>query len=819
MKKLFKEFTAAQLARLKREYEPLKGKRIPMNQIEKMQTMLSKYSTDMLVKLANTDIPFIATAAKNIAVVKRGKKWSDFKTKLDMAEADELQCEACWDSHKQVGTKISSKTGKRVPNCVPKEELQEVLDMQEGGMKDVALDLDSLSDKEFKTKHGKSKEEMKKSLEGVQEALDKDDEKSVDDVVKQLKKAVKAHQGQVKSLTKDLKDEADLSKTQVKMVHKKADDMPKKGFMKRYGKDGDAVRYATATNMVKKKLGIEDVEEAFTKKDFKNNERENDHSGNATKVVGMFGTAKEKEKIADINKRHMKANSISRADQTERDAIVNKYYGKLKEGRVLTNPGVAAALRQYIAQRPFISNKKDYEELMKLSLKDMNAFNVKYKSMNANSQSGVKAALAKKGLSSTLVNDNKPKGDQTMNESYKDKFNATMKKFGINSLDDLKSDEDKKKFFKAVDDSHDAKNEELEEAMNISTAKKEIQKIYDKAKKDDNLGGKGHDDFKDLLKQTDTKKLYPKMHKLGTFLASVRRAFGQKLDPSSAKAQALGNELIKLSYKVNEELEEELTPAQKKLPVGLQKAIAAKGDKKDEMMTAEMMKKEMMKKMEMLKAETDPSKVEMMKKEMMTAMKEMGDMPEMMKKEMMKKMDEYGSMNAMKEAVSPAQQAAIAISKKEKEEKHTPSHKETAVNAMAMNAMKKETAKKEMMKMNAMKMPIQSMYGKMNAMKTGDDDLTPMNNMKLNAMIKDPHKSKGDDPKKDMNATYMKSDVRGDVKNGGGTDMSKVNDNPKPMAAMKKINAMYKTEKYLDEKPGSIQNVVAEMYQTGKLKG
>ena len=33
--------------------------------------------------------------------------------------------------------------------------------------------------------------------EDLQEALDKDDEKSVDDVVKQLKKAVKAHQGQV----------------------------------------------------------------------------------------------------------------------------------------------------------------------------------------------------------------------------------------------------------------------------------------------------------------------------------------------------------------------------------------------------------------------------------------------------------------------------------------------------------------------------------------------------------------------------------------------------------------------------------------------
>ena len=49
--------------------------------------------------------------------------------------------------------------------------------------------------------------------------------------------------------------EADLSKSQIKKVHKQADDLPKKDFMKRYGKDGDSVRYATATNMVKKKLG------------------------------------------------------------------------------------------------------------------------------------------------------------------------------------------------------------------------------------------------------------------------------------------------------------------------------------------------------------------------------------------------------------------------------------------------------------------------------------------------------------------------------------------------------------------------------------
>jgi len=84
--------------------------------------------------------------------------------------------------------------------------------------------------------------------------------------------------------------------------------------------------------------------------------------------------------------------------------------------------------------------------------------------------------------------------------------------------------------------------------------------------------------------------------------------------------------------------------------------------------------------------------------------------------------------------------------------------------------------------------------------------------LKLNAMIKDPHKSREEDPKKDLNATYMTSDVRADVKNGGGTDMSKVQDAPKMMAAMKKISAMYKTEKYHDTKPGSLNDTLAEMH-------
>ena len=69
------------------------------------------------------------------------------------------------------------------------------------------------------------------------------------------KKKEKEKNGEVK--------EADLSKSQIKKVHKMADELPKKDFKDRYGKEkGDAVRYATATNIVKKKLGIEENKEA-----------------------------------------------------------------------------------------------------------------------------------------------------------------------------------------------------------------------------------------------------------------------------------------------------------------------------------------------------------------------------------------------------------------------------------------------------------------------------------------------------------------------------------------------------------------------------
>jgi len=55
------------------------------------------------------------------------------------------------------------------------------------------------------------------------ESLEKDDEKSVKKVIKGLKKAVDAHSGQVKSLTKDIQDETDLEEKTAKDVDETLD--------------------------------------------------------------------------------------------------------------------------------------------------------------------------------------------------------------------------------------------------------------------------------------------------------------------------------------------------------------------------------------------------------------------------------------------------------------------------------------------------------------------------------------------------------------------------------------------------------------------
>ena len=603
------EFTPAQIARLKKEYEPMRGKSITVSNSNKLRKMLERMPKDNLKKLANANIPFLSSGATTQLVMKHGMKFTDFpKMSMFGEEMGELQQEACWTGYKQVGLK--KKGDRMVPNCVPES----------------------------------------KELE-----------------------------------------EADLTKRQVKMVHKAADKLDKKDFMKRYGKDGDSVRYATATNMIKKKLGIDE-----------------------------------------------KLNVV--------------------EQRAKSSPEVAAAIRQYVAQRPFIMNKIDYDELQRLALKDMGMFNARLNRMNDDTKGRVQTALAKKGLSSHLVNEKEPKGDKPMQEqSYKDKFNATMKDFGIKSLGDLKSDEEKKKFFKAVDAKHQAKDEMKKmNAMKMKEESEEVSEAMNTAMD----GGMSMPDMnlkamKDRMKMNAMKMPIRSMKMNAMKLSEPMKKMDDKdtenpkkdADMSRVKdKQGVLKAMMKKEAEVpaepmkklntGEKMKEEAEPMTRdtmsladKEPMNAMKMMAMRmpirSMKKMEMkkpMNAmkdmkEMMKNEMMKEMKMEMAE-------MMKKEMMKD--EMKKMPEMMKKEMMKEvMDEMmKEMAEMAEMKMEMKKMEAMMLKAQKDPSQMEMMKNEMMKEMKMEMMK-EMKEAMMKKMEMMKKEMMKEYGSMNAMKK------PMNAMKM----------------------------------------------------------------------------------------
>ena len=81
--------------------------------------------------------------------------------------------------------------------------------------------------------------------------------------------------------------EADLTKSQTTKVHKMADKLPKKDFIQRYGKDGDSVRYATATNIIKKKMGIGESKFKLNKGELKMSESYKERFDSAMGHLGI----------------------------------------------------------------------------------------------------------------------------------------------------------------------------------------------------------------------------------------------------------------------------------------------------------------------------------------------------------------------------------------------------------------------------------------------------------------------------------------------------------------------------------------------------
>ena len=97
------------------------------------------------------------------------------------------------------------------------------------------------------------------------------------------------------------------------------------------GKGADLNKFATdMKNFYGAEIKAESLEEKFTKKDFDKNEDENDHTLNAVMLAKEFGSSKEIKDMEDIDKRHRQRGHISEPDYSKRNALVKKYYPRLK---------------------------------------------------------------------------------------------------------------------------------------------------------------------------------------------------------------------------------------------------------------------------------------------------------------------------------------------------------------------------------------------------------------------------------------------------------------------------------------------------------
>jgi hypothetical protein len=197
------EFTSDMIKRLKKSYSTMPQK-LSTDQANALSRHLDRLDLTSLKQLSKEKIPFITTLARNKIYKKTGKFEEVEEPKKDNEKKETENKDNTISSLKDQISMLKQKLENEKNKAVKPEPNPET--------GEVPLTI-GLANKLLKDKEKKEKEDVQ---------------------------------------------EADLSKPQIKKVHKMADELPKKDFKDRYGKEkGDAVRYATATNIVKKKLGVE----------------------------------------------------------------------------------------------------------------------------------------------------------------------------------------------------------------------------------------------------------------------------------------------------------------------------------------------------------------------------------------------------------------------------------------------------------------------------------------------------------------------------------------------------------------------------------
>ena len=272
---LNEKMSSAQIAKLKKAYEPMRNKKISTSNADKLSKLMDKVGKDkeVLIQIVKADIPFVSQSAVTKLITK----------------------------HNMKGAEINKF----------KEEFNiESVELDEGRMKELhGYIAKGMSAAEIAKK-------MKldvKTIKALMDEVDLDEAilKGRDYEYDEKKGVVKISKKNFAKVRKDAKG-TDKSKPTMMVLTKKG------------------------TSLVPVQFEEVELDEAkkVTKKERDRLEDLNQHGLLALKLTQAYGTPAEVKKIKAINKRHEQKGHIERKDQKERDAISNKYYKMAEESEV-----------------------------------------------------------------------------------------------------------------------------------------------------------------------------------------------------------------------------------------------------------------------------------------------------------------------------------------------------------------------------------------------------------------------------------------------------------------------------------------------------
>ena len=337
-------FSDAQVAQLKKAYDPMKGQKISIDNANKLMAIFNKFDKDKgaLEKLVKAKIPFVS----DLAVSRLISKHNYTADKIRPLKAGYMsEGTMIGGIIKHPGQPSAEYNKARLQYRTFMSKAQPAKGAEDKVLKFVFDDelLDDLYDtaKKNPTKDVRAMVKTRLAKLGVKEELeeatdaDKDGEVDGVEIAKIRADRDKEDKKEVASKDKEIEkkdNEIAMLKTKLENEKNKAvkpEPNPETGEIPL--KVGVAYKILRDKMKKEKEEVKEESIDEFTKKDYRKNEDENEHSLNALELVKKFGTPSEIKDMQGIYDRHMKRGHITEPDYSKRNAYDKKYYSKLRE--------------------------------------------------------------------------------------------------------------------------------------------------------------------------------------------------------------------------------------------------------------------------------------------------------------------------------------------------------------------------------------------------------------------------------------------------------------------------------------------------------